>query len=222
MPTFDHEIELWSQGYTVIGIDEVGRGALSGPLYVSGVAFSADLSKDQLAEIQELGINDSKKLSAQKRQQIAKILRQKSVISATAASSCDHINEHGIISALNNAILQVIEKLTQNLPQNKIFVLLDGTHTPDKFHLQNISYRNIIKGDSTSLSIASASIIAKVTRDAYMEKLSQKFPMYEWHHNKGYGTARHINAIKAYGASSHHRILYLRKITGTLKEDHGI
>jgi ribonuclease HII len=89
--------------------------------------------------------------------------------------------------------------------------LLDGSDDPYKKIDLKLSYRNIIKGDGISLSIAAASIIAKVARDTYMTKLESEFPAYQWSKNKGYGTRDHIEAIKAYGPCTHHRTLYLRK-----------
>lgn len=208
-PTFEHELPLWDQNFAVIGIDEVGRGCLAGPVTVSGVCF-LPANETDIFRFQTLGINDSKKLSPAKRRHIHDLLVIEKLQYATASSSVEEINTYGIVRALNKSILQVIQDLSQKLPQKRIFVLLDGLNHPDTASLQNILYRNIIRGDSLSLSIAAASIIAKVTRDTYMETLSRKFPNYIWEKNKGYGTADHREAIKLHGPCTHHRTLFIR------------
>jgi ribonuclease HII len=121
------------------------------------------------------------------------------------------------MTALSQAVLQVTEELIAKLPQKEIFVLLDGNDDPYKNYSKKYNYRNIIKGDSISLSIAAASILAKVARDAYMTELASKYPQYKWDKNKGYGTSDHREAIKQFGESPEHRVLYLRKLRNTLK-----
>lgn len=211
LPHLQEEIALWNNGYTVIGIDEVGRGAFAGPVYVSAVAFTPTTDLQEITRLCTLGINDSKKLSPAKRKALSETLLTKNILHATASTDCDTINAKGIMHALNSAILQVTQELSAKIPQQKAFVLLDGTHDPYKNTPDNISYRNIIKGDGISLSIAAASIIAKVTRDTYMSELAKKFPIYGWQKNKGYGTADHRQAIQTHGPCNHHRTLYIKK-----------
>lgn len=222
LPTLSIEKELWDEGYTVIGIDEVGRGAFAGPVYVSGVAFTPVSSPEEKARLESLGINDSKKLSPSKRTVLSSLLQKEKLFYATAAIDSTVINTAGIMSALRTAALQVTRELISKLPQKKIFVLLDGTDNPYKDSSILLSYRNIIKGDGISLSIAAASILAKVARDTYMTDLGIQHPVYNWDKNKGYGTRDHIEAIKHHGHCDHHRLLYLRKLQSTLKIDHGI
>jgi ribonuclease HII len=215
-PTFEFEKELWKDNYTVIGIDEVGRGAFAGPVYVSGVAFTPTPDDAEITRVSSLGINDSKKLSALQRTGIVKALSTENLLQSTKSIPTEIINTHGIMYALTQAVLQVTEELIAKLPQKKVFILVDGKDNPYKTSAIQYNYRNIIKGDSTSLSIAAASIIAKVARDDYMTKLSKEFPYYKWDKNKGYGTTDHRDAIKQYGECHHHRVLYLRKLKNTL------
>ncbi|HRN96323.1 MAG TPA: ribonuclease HII [Candidatus Levybacteria bacterium] len=215
-PTLDIEKELWAQEYAVIGIDEVGRGAFAGPVYVSGVVFNPVLSPKETLRLETLGINDSKKLSPQKRLAISSVLQKENLIHTTSDVDSGTINEKGIMFALHSAVLQVTQELISKIPQKKVFILLDGTDNPYKDTNLSYNYRNIIKGDSLSLSIAAASIIAKVARDTYMTELALQFPHYFWDRNKGYGTPDHIKAIKTHGHCDQHRLLYLRKLNSTL------
>lgn len=210
-PTLSLEKELWESGYTVIGIDEVGRGAFAGPVYVSGVAFTPQTDPQEILRLESLGVNDSKKVTALKRGVLSNILQNEPLVYTTASVDSTVINERGIMYALTSAVLQVTQELISKLPQKKPFILLDGSDDPYKKIDLKLSYRNIIKGDGISLSIAAASIIAKVARDTYMTKLESKFPAYKWSKNKGYGTPDHIEAIKTHGPCPHHRTLYLRK-----------
>lgn len=211
------ERELWDQGYTVIGIDEVGRGAFAGPVYVSAVAFTPTKSLEKIEQLESLGINDSKKVSSTKRRILSTLLQKEDLLHSTASIDSAYINTDGIMAALSRAVLQVTQDLISQLPEKKPYILLDGKDNPFKESVEKYMYRNIIKGDSISLSIAASSIIAKVTRDQYMASLESEFPVYNWSKNKGYGTKEHIEAIKKYGHCHHHRLLYLRKIKSTLQ-----
>ncbi len=211
LPSLNEEIDLWNKGYTVIGIDEVGRGAFAGPVHVSAVAFTPTSDLEEITRLCALGINDSKKLSPIKRELLKNRLLNENLLHATASTDCDTINHHGIMYALNSAILQVTQELREKIPQQKVFVLLDGTHDPYKDTSINISYKNIIRGDSISLSIAAASIIAKVTRDSYMSELANEYPHYSWDRNKGYGTLDHRIAIQTHGSCNQHRTLYIKR-----------
>lgn len=210
-PDLYDEIALWDKGYTIIGIDEVGRGAFAGPVYVSAVAFTPTSDVQEITRLCSLGINDSKKVQPAKREILKNILLNENLLHATASTDSGTINRYGIIYSLNAAILQVTQKLIEKIPQRKAFILLDGTHDPYKETTLNISYRNIIKGDTTSLSIAAASIIAKVARDSQMSMLSDQYPHYNWSRNKGYGTLEHRLAIKEHGPCIHHRLSYIKK-----------
>lgn len=211
LPHLQEEISLWKEGYTVIGIDEVGRGAFAGPVYVSAVAFTPTTDIHEIQRLCTLGINDSKKLSPIKRAQLSTVIEEENVLHATTSTDCDIINVHGITYALHKAVLQVTQKLSEKLPQQKIFMLLDGNENPYKNTAYSSYYKNLIKGDSTSLSIAAASIIAKVARDEYMTSLAADYPMYGWERNKGYGTADHRLAIQTHGPCNYHRTAYIQQ-----------
>jgi ribonuclease HII len=148
------------------------------------------------------------------------LLHQESAVFATISRDCETINTHGIIKALNFAIQEAIEQVCEKMPHKKFFFLMDGAYLPSILSLTNKNSRCIIKGDGLSLSIAAASILAKVERDTYMDILAKDFPQYQWAQNKGYGTRTHREAITKYGACDHHRALYLRKLLGTTNADH--
>lgn len=213
-PNFDFEKKLWEKGYLVIGIDEVGRGALAGPLVVAGVCFNF-VRKDKkrfLSMIENLGINDSKKLSAKKREQLAKIIKKKCLAWAATTVSSRFINRHRLSKAFQKGVREVLKKLKITNGNRRAYLLIDGFYVK---YLRGIGLERqkaIIRGDEKSLSIASASIIAKVFRDKLMTQLAKKHPQYDWEKNKGYGTKDHIQALKNYGKTNLHRDLFLRKI----------
>ena len=219
LPDFRYEKSFWKRGYYVIGVDEVGRGALAGPLTVGAVCFN-NIFLNSVNEIEKLGINDSKKLSAAKREILAKIIKSSALGHATVSINPAIINRVGIVKATQMAIRGSIKKLINKLANSVInrqrnsnyFLLLDAFYVK---YIKNIGLKNqlaIVKGDQKSISIAAASIIAKVERDHTMIKLDHKYPIYLWKRNKGYGTKKHINAIKKFGKSTLHRDLFLRKI----------
>lgn len=172
------------------GTDEAGRGCLAGPVTAAAVILPKNFSNNVL--------NDSKQLSEKKRKQLQPIIEQE----ALCFSYC-HIypSEIDIINILNASILAMQKSIGQlsNVPE---FIIVDGNRFK---HFQNIPYETIIKGDEKYLSIASASILAKNYRDAYMEKIHLEFPMYNWKQNKGYPTKEHRAAIAKYGITKYHR-----------------
>ncbi|CAN5153974.1 ribonuclease HII [soil metagenome] len=210
-PHFEHELEHWQKGYTVIGIDEVGRGCLAGPITVGAVCFSPTLSQAEQKHIETLGIQDSKKLSAKKRETLTQSITQYAIYSDIASSSVEMINKKGIEYAFHDAIGRIVKKFVLSFPDNKLLLLIDGRTIPHIPYINDIERIHIVKGDSISISIAAASIVAKVTRDQYMDELSGH-ELYDWENNKGYGTQRHCDAIVQHGLSPHHRLLFVRKI----------
>lgn len=173
----------------VAGVDEVGRGPLAGPVMSAAVVFT-----DRNIVID--GINDSKKLTAKVRQ----ILYHKITSIAKfgiGIASVEEINSYNILQATKLSMKRALLNLNLNLD----YVLVDGNQ-PLKVKWQ---VKPIINGDNISISIAAASIIAKVTRDQLMQELHNEYPEYNWYKNKGYGTKEHINAIKANGITEHHR-----------------
>lgn len=207
-PDFSIERSYWDDGYTIIGIDEVGRGSLAGPIGVGAVCFSPDM----VSMVQDLGIQDSKLLSSKKRIQLMRVIKNKSTFSDMSFVDVDHINQKGIVSALKTAIGLAVQKSLLRLQNKKIILLIDGQSLDHIPYTNDIERVSIIKGDRKSISIAAASIMAKVERDAYMEILSQKFREYFWEKNKGYGTKAHREAIQKFGLTPHHRTLFVRKI----------
>lgn len=181
----------------VLGIDEVGRGPVAGPVCAGGVV----LPKNSFIE----GLNDSKKIAPAKREKIASIIKEKALFSYFSFVPAKYIDEAGIVPALRRAFMEVIEACdAANIDAKAI--LLDGVQMDlDEREI------NVIKGDAKSAAIASASIIAKVARDEYMDKMSADFPEYNWIKNKGYGTKEHLQAIETSGLTPLHRRSFLSK-----------
>lgn len=196
MPDFSLENQYIGK---VIGIDEAGRGPLAGPVIAAASLF---LEQD-IDFIKE--INDSKKISLKKRQLIFNnIINHPKIIYGYGIISSTVIDEINIFAATKKAMLLAVNNLLTKITLNKesLTILTDG-----KFNMLNNKFTEypIIKGDSKSYSIATASIIAKVVRDNLMQDLDQKFPHYNWKKNAGYGTKEHVNAIFTHGISPHHR-----------------
>ena len=187
----EKEKELEQKGVTnICGIDEAGRGPLAGPVVVAGVI----MPPDSMIE----GINDSKKVSEKKREQLYELIIQEAVSYAVAVIQPDIIDEINILQATKQGVTQVVEGLT--IKPNVI--LVDAlTHIDTK----GIPYESIIKGDAKCYNIATASIIAKVTRDRIMRQWDEIYPQYGFIAHKGYGTAKHIQAIREYGLCPIHR-----------------
>lgn len=207
-PSFNLEKELWKKGYLVIGIDEVGRGALAGPLVLGGVCFLRKKAK----EILKWQIKDSKKITSLKRKKLSQAIKKHAYKWAVIKINERYINNHNIAKAFQKGVRDLIKKLKIENCKLKIYLLIDGFYVK---YLKGVGLKNqrgIIKGDEKSISIASASIIAKVYRDNLMRKLAKKYPKYHWDKNKGYGTKEHIKALKLYGKTKHHRILFIRNI----------
>tara|TARA_Y100000996_G_scaffold212755_1_gene167098 strand:- start:1755 stop:2381 length:627 start_codon:yes stop_codon:yes gene_type:complete len=195
-PDYYHEKQISISGFKLIaGIDEVGRGTLAGPV-VAGVII-IDINDNVEQTLIKLGVNDSKALTAKKRTHLYKQLIEISTDYSTGWASPKEIDKIGINPAIELSITRAIK----NLKIEPDYLLIDA------LKLDNLKYKqtSIIKGDTKSLLIASASIVAKVERDKYMENLSTNYDKYEFKNNKGYGTKKHIAAIKAYGKSEYHR-----------------
>ncbi len=185
-----YEKKYYLKGFSLIaGIDEVGRGPLAGPV----VAAAVILPEGTLIE----GINDSKKLTAKKRQQLFDVISEKAVSIGIGLETNYVIDEINIL----NATYSAMKKAISNLNVKADFILVDGSAVPGLETEQEA----IIKGDEKSISIAAASIIAKVTRDKMMEDYHIKYPDYNFKSNKGYGSASHIEAIKKNGLCPIHR-----------------
>ena len=184
-----------------IGIDEVGRGAVFGPVISAAVVLT---EKDGLT-LKRLGVNDSKKLTPKKRKLLFPKIIALSSDYSLGQSSVREIDQLGIRYATELSMIRAIKKLKNNPSE----VIIDG---PLSLRLWEGSQRNIISGDSKFTSIAAASIIAKVTRDFLMERLERKFSGYLIYKNKGYGTKEHLSILKANGMTSLHRKSFLTKL----------
>ena len=177
-------------GYHVVaGVDEAGRGPLAGPVVAAAVIFPPDYINPE--------INDSKQLSSSKMEQLYPVIEHDAVAIGMKVIDADVIDHINILQASLKAMRDAVLELTTS-PD---FLLVDGVHrvpiiTPQK---------TIVKGDSLSISIAAASIIAKVTRDRIMQIYHRQFPQYNFQQNKGYGTREHINAIRQFGVCKIHR-----------------
>ncbi|SHH23245.1 RNase HII [Cognatiyoonia sediminum] len=204
-PTFDYEYAAQQRGFLrIAGLDEVGRGPLAGPV----VAAAAVLDPDNIPD----GLNDSKKLSAKRRDVLFDELMDCADISIAEASVAE-IDEHNILRASHIAMVRALGGLKSPAE----FVLIDGNMIPRGL---NTPSATLVKGDAKSLSIAAASIVAKVWRDRLMVDLAQQHPGYGWERNAGYPTKEHKAGLKSHGVTPHHRrsfapvhnILYQDKI----------
>ena len=187
MEEFERQNE--EKGY-ICGIDEVGRGPLAGPVMAGAVILPPNCDI--------LYLNDSKQLSEKKREELYDIIMEKAIAVGIGAATPARIDEINILQADYEAMAQAVGKLTVK-PD---VLLIDAVHIPQLVAYEQIS---IIKGDAKSVSIAAASIVAKVTRDRLMKELDAQYPAYGFAQNKGYGSAEHIAALKKYGPCPLHR-----------------
>lgn len=193
-PNLDHELELWNRHINLIaGLDEAGRGAWAGPVAAGAVILPQN---DDLTDIL-YGVNDSKQLSALKRDHWAAVIRNVALAWGVGFASHEEIDQLGILPATRLAMKRALQQLSKS-PDH---LLIDALKLP-QINLPQIA---LIKGDCRSLSIAAASILAKTSRDAYMKEQDQFFPQYGFARHKGYGTLRHQNALKEFGPCQIHR-----------------
>ncbi|MCL4358405.1 MAG: ribonuclease HII [Patescibacteria group bacterium] len=175
----------------ILAIDEVGRGALAGPFFVAGLI----VSRQSFKKLKKLPIADSKKLSPNQRQSIFAQIKNLGLVYKIIKTEANKIDRFGLSQAWLDSINQLIERFKPDL------TLIDGPIRLAK----PIRYESWIKGDEKIISIGASSIVAKVERDSLMKKLAVNFPSYRFEQNKGYGTSRHIAAIKKFGLSPIHR-----------------
>ena len=187
-----YEHELNSEGITLIaGVDEVGRGPLIGPVVAAAVILPKDYELP--------GLTDSKKLSEKKREYYFDIIKKDALAIGIGIIDEKRIDEINIYEATKEAMTEAINNLNIK-PEH---ILIDAM--PLKLDIPTTS---IIKGDLLSITISAASVIAKVTRDHMLYELDKEYPMYDLKNNKGYGTKKHIEAIKKYGITKYHRLSY--------------
>ena len=190
LPNFEFETKLHKQGYqNVAGVDEVGRGPLAGPVYAAAVILGPGKIPT--------GLNDSKKLSAKNRNSVLESILEYADISIASASERE-IEQINILQASHLAMVRAVA----GLKKKPDYVLVDGNLIPQDLRIPATA---VIKGDARSLSIAAASIVAKVKRDLVMSDLAQHYPGYGWEKNAGYPTTEHLKALQDLGVTPHHR-----------------
>ena len=195
MPDYSLEKEYLNKGYKyVCGIDEAGRGPLCGPVFAAACILPLDL------EIE--GLNDSKKLTEKKREKLFDVIKEKAVAYCIASASVEEIDATNILEADLLAMRRAIDGLSVKAD----FALIDGNINRD-FQIDSVA---VIKGDATSMSIAAASILAKVARDRICIDLDREYPQYGIAKHKGYGTKAHMDALRQYGPSPIHRKKFIR------------
>ncbi len=181
----------------ILGIDEVGRGPVAGPLAAGGVVWKSPTYVQHL--------NDSKKITEKRRPIVASQIKEKALFSCVEFVEASVIDEIGIAESLKRAFRAVIDRCEEARIVPDI-ILIDG----NKIDVDK-RVKTVVKGDAKSASIAAASVIAKVERDDLMVSLSAEFPDYKWEKNKGYGTKDHLDAIKQFGMTVKHRRTFLKK-----------
>ena len=193
------ENSVHSEGYAVIcGVDEAGRGPLAGPVCAAAVILPMGL------EIP--GLTDSKKLTDKKRRELFPVIKEQAIAYGIGLASHEEIDEINILQATYLAM----ERALAQLSVKPDMALIDGNRAKDF----GLPVRTVVKGDSLSMNIAAASILAKVTRDDLMLELAEQYPEYGFEVHKGYGTKAHYEALRAHGASAIHRKTFLKKFYG--------
>ena len=197
-PDNSYEKEYWKRNLLVAGIDEAGRGPLAGPVVAAAVVLRNDFPIN-------IGINDSKLLNEKLRDEYYQLIQNEAIAVGVCSVDNSVIDDINILKSTMLAMEKAVDKLKVK-PEH---LLIDGNYYKNKV----INYTTIVYGDSKSISIAAASIIAKVTRDKWMTNEADKlYPEYEFAKHKGYATAKHIELIKKYGACPIHRRSFLKKI----------
>ena len=195
------ENRLHNAGYEfVAGVDEAGRGPLAGPVYAAAVILPRNIRLD--------GINDSKKLSPKKREELFSEITEKAIAYAVFSVDEKKIDEINILNATYMAMNGAIAALSQK-PD---YVIIDG----NRIEGISLPHETIVKGDAKSISIAAASVLAKVARDRYITEMAELYPEYGFEKHKGYGTKEHTDAILKYGVSPIHRRTFLKKLLGEI------
>lgn len=198
MPDYLIEKEIIESGKKIVaGVDEAGRGPLAGPVCAAAVILPVDL------EIE--GLNDSKKLSEKKREKLYDIIIDKAVAYDIQLVDNEVIDEINILQATMLAMTNAVNSLSVK-PD---FVIIDGNRLPEQLE---IPAKAVVKGDAKSMSIAAASILAKVTRDRLMLELAKEYPEYEFERHKGYGTKLHCEKLREFGPCKIHRKTFIKKI----------
>lgn len=197
MDWLEFEKEALAKGYkSVCGVDEAGRGPLAGPVCAAAVILPEGVIID--------GVNDSKKLSEKKRESLFDVIREQALSYSIAYATVDEIEEINIL----NATMLAMRRAIDGLEIKADYAMIDGNKIPPI----DIVAECIVKGDAKSMSIACASILAKVSRDRLLYKYAEEYPMYGFDKHKGYGTKVHREAILKYGPCPYHRKSFLKKL----------
>lgn len=197
MDWLEFEKEALAKGYkSVCGVDEAGRGPLAGPVCAAAVILPEGVIID--------GVNDSKKLSEKKRESLFDVIREQALSYSIAYATVDEIEEINIL----NATMLAMHRAIDGLDIKADYAMIDGNKIPPI----DIDAECIVKGDAKSMSIACASILAKVSRDRLLYKYAEEYPMYGFDKHKGYGTKVHREAILKYGPCPYHRKSFLKKL----------
>ena len=200
MPDYEYEKAAVSSGFNIIcGVDEAGRGPLAGPVCAAAVI----LPEDTVIE----GLDDSKKLSEKKIERLYDEITKKATAYCVAYGTLEEIESVNILEATFIAMNRAID----GLKVKPDFAIIDGNRVPKGI---KIPCATLVKGDSKSMSVAAASILAKVTRDRLMLTYDEKYPQYNFKKHKGYGTKEHTELLKQYGPSPIHRLSFLKNILG--------
>lgn len=205
-----HEDELRAAGYRyVAGIDEVGRGPLAGPVYAACVILPEDFDV--------IGINDSKKLSAKRREELSEIIKEKALAWGIGIADNKEIDDINILEATKNAMKRALAATKHMLAERCLLSGEGEEHKKDILLIDAVKLdagmpsESIVKGDEKCLCIAAASIVAKVARDAFMTEMDAVYPGYDFAGNKGYGTAKHYEGLRTLGKTPIHRLTFLKK-----------
>ena len=202
MVDYSIENEYREKGFNIIcGVDEAGRGPLAGPVYAAAVILPSDCVIE--------GLNDSKKLTEKKREALFDEIKEKALAYGIASADEKEIDEINIL----NATFLAMKRAIASLSVRPDLALIDGNQKPHT----DIEEVTVIKGDAKSMSIAAASVLAKVSRDRFMLEMTEKYPQYEFARHKGYGTKLHYEKIAQYGVCDIHRRTFLKKILGEQK-----
>jgi len=210
MPDFLNEQVLWRKGFKcVAGVDEVGRGAWAGPVVASAAVFTPQ-TYNKLSIPDGVKVDDSKKLKPGERRRAEEWIKKNALGWGIGEASVSLINRVGMAKATRIAFRKAIYNCGKRLKKTRIdFLLVDAFYIPFVKGLRKGNQKPIIDGDQKSLSIAAASILAKVYRDRLMYKISKRYKEYGWGRNKGYGTKEHQKAILRYGLTRWHRRVFV-------------
>lgn len=193
---FDYDDELRNAHPIICGVDEAGRGPLAGDVYAAAVVLDSGVTIDYL--------NDSKKLSEKRREELFDVIKEKARAYCIATASVEEIDRLNIL----NAAMLAMKRAVEGIGIAPDLALIDGNRLPDI----SCKAQYVIKGDAVSASIAAASVLAKVARDRYMKELAEKYPQYVFEKHKGYGTKLHYECLEKYGISEVHRRSFLKKL----------